>query len=76
MKAVFRHARTINGKHYSPGAHELPDELENHWFVQGLIKARDLVVSKEVQKTEEPVTPPVETETPKVEGAKQKKKSV
>lgn len=44
MKVEFKYPRCIDGKDYPKGMHELHDELVDHWFFKGLVKAKDVTV--------------------------------
>jgi hypothetical protein len=61
MKVHFKFPRSIDGTHYTPGVHELPDALSDHPFVKGLAAVNDLSFldspSASVESMDAPVEP-------------------
>jgi hypothetical protein len=52
MKISVKHPRSVDGKHYGKGLHEVPDSLQSHWFVQALLKTKDFEILDEPKSLE------------------------
>lgn len=44
MKIQLKHPRSIDGKLFAPGVHDMPDALADHWFLKALMKDGDAVL--------------------------------
>jgi hypothetical protein len=59
MKVEFKFSRSIDGKVFNEGVHEVSDSFKGHWFFDGLVKTGDIVILEE--------SAPVVTVVPKEE---------
>jgi|WetSurMetagenome_2_1015567.scaffolds.fasta_scaffold772033_1 hypothetical protein len=53
MKVLFNATISLEGKHYSKGTHEVPDELIEHWYFKAMVSDKTVVVVVPPEKSEE-----------------------
>jgi hypothetical protein len=54
MKLKFNHPIVLDGIHYHPGIHEVPDKFEGHWFIEQAKKVGHLEHHEHEEKVSEP----------------------
>lgn len=57
MKALFKYPRKIEGQHYAPGMHTMPDALAKHWYFLALINNHDVTMIEKPGEEVQDVSP-------------------